>query len=93
MRGRALTIYLDREVFSLLERTAKSTGRSLSKVIQDALLDHLKSERRKSARQKVLEIVKSRKKNRSLIEAWKEYQSTERGKVREFRELFNEDRS
>jgi len=93
MKGRALTIYLDREVFSLLERKARGTGKSLSKVVQDALLDHLKDERRRLARQKILEIVRSRKKDRTLIEAWKEYERTERGKEREFRELFDEDRS
>ncbi len=93
MQGRSLTIYLDKKVFFLLEKKAKESGRSLSKIVQDALLEHLKGEERRMARQKILEIIRSRKKDRSLIQAWKEYERIEREKIREFRNIFNENRS
>ena len=53
MPGRALTIYLDRKVFFLLEKKAKESGKSLSKIVQDALLKHLRGEERRMARQKI----------------------------------------
>jgi len=88
-----LTIYLEQEVFSLLERKAKETGQSLSKVVQTALREHLKDERKRLARRKILEMVKSRKKDEALLEAWLEYERTERGTTRKFEELFYENGS
>jgi len=93
MRGRPLTIYLEQEVFSLLERKARETGQSLSKVVQAALREHLRDERKQLARRKILEMVKSRKKNEALLEAWLEYERTERTTAREVGELFHENRA
>lgn len=91
MRGRPLTIYLEQEIFSLLKKKAKETGQSLSKVVQAALREHLKDEKKRLARSKILAMVKSRKKDEALLEAWFEYERTERGKARKFEELFHED--
>lgn len=85
-----MTVYLEREVFSLLERKAKETGQSLSKVVRAALLEHLKDEKRRQARQKLLEMVKARKKDEAIWEAWREYERTGREATRNFEELFLE---
>ncbi len=93
IEGIPLTIYLEQEDFSLLEKKTKETGQSPSKVIQMALREYFRNERKQLARRKILEMVKSRKKDEALLDAWREYERNERRNTRNFEELIYENGS
>ena len=81
-QGRNFTAYLDSATIEELKRVAQAKGVSASQIVQQALRRYFESERRKQAAQELLDWVTSREvsgeEQEETLEAWREYEATER---------------
>ncbi|GEM_PF-5859832 len=92
MKGRPWTIYIDEKMLAVIKQVAKVKKVSVSNIVRMALERFLEEENRRQARQKFLEWLKNQEitqdRKEYLLQAWEEYQEKERGKGRDFLEVF-----
>ena len=92
-RGKAITIYLDLGVLEELQKEARARSVSASQIVKEALSRYFREERRRRAAEELLSWVRSRRvspeERKRVLQAWKEYEQTERKAGRTFSKVFD----